>query len=117
MSFFTRVFKCQIYTKTDWYFLKARSKLAKELDIQRLIKNIIKMKIQMKFLTTHTERRLAGMQASNKIIVMKKDDKIKLTKPLNKMTLRDLQDLDSNSSVFIALITSLGSQKSIKILK
>ena len=53
-SLFAKFCVCMRYDENDWYYLKARSKLAKELDIQRLIKNLMKMKTQMKFLTTST---------------------------------------------------------------
>ena len=72
---------CCRYTHDDYLYMKARTKLASELDIQRILSSLRLFRNFIKFRMTKTERRLLRMQEDNVVTVT--DAQIKdLTKKL-----------------------------------
>ena len=56
------------YSEKDWYFIKARKRLNKELDIENFVRGLRLSRNLMKHLTTKVERRLIAMQSDNNIL-------------------------------------------------
>ena len=73
-----------------WLYLKAKSKLAKELDIKKFITNIHLVQNAVKFLTTQNQRKLLKMTANKNIVVLAKEDKEKLEKSIEQLSLTEL---------------------------
>ena len=71
LNFITRKEQKEDY----WVYLKAKSKLAKELDIKRFITNLHLIHNAVKFLTTARQRSLMRMKADKNVIVLKEDEK------------------------------------------
>ena len=63
------------YNDTDWYYIKARKQLNKELDIENFIRRLRLYQNLMKHLTTKVERRLIAMQSEHNVLHINDLDK------------------------------------------
>ena len=63
------------YSDRDWYYIKARKRLNKELDIENFIRGLRLSRNLMKHLTTKVERRLIAMQSEHNVLHINDLDK------------------------------------------
>jgi hypothetical protein len=78
----------------------ARHKLAAELDIKRILKTLRYLRNAIKFMTTPAERKLLRMQAIFDIVDTRFTPNNKYLGEVNKKNLKDLLEMDEDSSAF-----------------
>ena len=83
-----KCFKQLRYRDEDYFAMKARMQLAKEMDIKRYVQSVRANRNSMKFLTTQRERRIIAMQADKNVLTLQEYDEQKLEK--------DPKDLSQN---------------------
>ena len=54
----------------DFAYLKAKMRLHRELDVNRIVKNLRNIRNTLQFMTTRGERRLNRMQADKNMIII-----------------------------------------------
>lgn len=97
---FVRWFRCCKFTENEWMYLKAKNRLAAELDITRLIKNLRTQNNLLKLISSQRELKLVRMQANKNVIMLRESDKHQLLKPLEYKSLSELSKLHGDSSDF-----------------
>ena len=91
-----RCFKCCKPSQDVWYFIKAKKKLSKELDISYFIKNIRLLRNSLKFLTSQRERFLTRMHADKNVFYLREEEKPLLARKFSNMVLSRLNLGDSS---------------------
>ena len=65
-----KCFKSLRYRDDDYFAMKARMRLAKEMDIKKYVQSVRANRNSMKFLTTQRERRIVAMQADKNVLTL-----------------------------------------------
>ena len=95
-----KCFKSLRYRDEDYFAMKARMRLAKEMDIKRYVQSVRANRNSMKFLTTQRERRIVKMQADKNVLTLQEDDKHKLEEDPEDLSPNELNKLIGDSSAF-----------------
>ena len=104
IDFFKRVWKKMCgalpFTRNDYNYMRAKQKLASELDITRILKTLRYLRLATKLQLSSTERHLLRMQAEPLIVDSKKFKNSELKRSVNQMTLSDILNMERASSDF-----------------
>lgn len=87
-------------TERDYAYIKARNKLAGELDIKRILQSLRLFRASLRFLTTPKQRKLLRLQAANNVIEVTPEEYGALKTPLKKKVLSDILRQQNESSDF-----------------
>jgi hypothetical protein len=87
-------------TERDYAYIKARQKLASELDIKRVLQSLRLFRASLRFLTTPKQRKLLRLQAANNVIEVTPEEYTALKTPLKKKLLSDILKQHNESSDF-----------------
>lgn len=113
-TYMIKWFPSMKYTEDDLYFMKAKERLAKEMDLKQFIYNNRAARNSLKFLTTRQERRLVRMQADRNVLFLEDGEK-QILADGTELTLEQKIGLNGDSSEFASgdyeeYVTSLQTQ-------
>lgn len=80
--------------------MKARHRLASELDIKRILSTLRYLRSAVKYMTSHSERNLLRMQAKPIVVDESRNHRKELANPVEQKTLKDLLRVEESTSDF-----------------